>query len=124
MKFRCTKNSLRLRLRRSDVEALHKEGQVQEKIAFGPNSQLLIVLKSDVEVESVAADLSANTISIRLPESESGQWIQSDAVSLEGSQPDGAGGRLRILVEKDLSCKGRNQEDKADFFEELGEKDC
>jgi len=124
MKFRCTKNSIRLRLRRSNVEVLQQEGQVQETITFGPNSRFVIVLESDPKAEGMAADFSEGAVTISLPAAQCNQWIQSDAISLEGSQPDGAGGRLHLLVEKDLSCNGRDKEDKADFFEELSEKDC
>jgi hypothetical protein len=124
MKFRGTKNSIRLRLRRSEVEALYLEGQVTESISFGVGQQFSVVLKTDVEASTVRAELLNRSIVVRLPKQQADSWRESENIGIEGRQDDGAGGKLLILIEKDISCKGRDEENKSDFFEELSEKDC
>ena len=40
MKIRCHANSIRLRVRKSDVEILENNGAVREEILFGPGQDV------------------------------------------------------------------------------------
>jgi hypothetical protein len=124
MKFRCTHNSIRLRLKRSNVDQLAKEGLVEDRIYFGPDHYLSIQLIINTDSENIAAELSKSVVKVILPKAIAKPWIDSDDISLEAEQTKNGAPALHILVEKDLSCIGRNKENKADYFEELGEKDC
>lgn len=124
MKFRCTKNSIRLRLRRSEIDQLAKERRVEELVTFGPGSVLAIILKTDPNVEHINAHCNGNIVAINLPDFIANEWIHSDEISLKTNQLSGESEPLNILIEKDLACKDRKNENKADFFQELGSKEC
>ena len=124
MKFRCTHNSIRLRLKRSNVDQLAKEGLTEDRIYFGPHHYLSVQLITDATKQTISAELSGSIVKVILPETIAKPWIDSDAISLEAEQVIEGASALHILVEKDLSCVGRNKENKADYFEELGNKDC
>lgn len=124
MKFRCTHNSIRLRLKRSNVDQLAKEGLAEDRIYFGPDHYLSIQLTIDSDKQNIAAELADTTIKVILPQSIAKPWIDSDAISLEAEQMEDGAPALHILIEKDLSCIGRGKEKKADYFQELGDKEC
>ena len=119
MKIRCVENSIRLRLKKSEVAKLHDEGQVAESVSF-PNGvtfryQLLIAS----EIATVQAGFKDNTIAIYLPKDNADQWILTNEVGIEVSLPLENERSLRLLIEKDFPCIDRPNEDKSDTFFEL-----
>lgn len=112
MKLRCTENSLRLRVRKSDVEQLQNEGFIQESVTFGVDQimryQLLIS-----DVKELSATFENGLILVQIPEIEAAQWINSGQVGLERK------GTLHILIEKDFPCRHTSTEDKEDTYYEL-----
>ncbi len=119
MKLRCTTNSIRLRLRRSEVEQLLEKAEVEESVSFTPDKIFRFCLHLDPTAEQVQAHQEACNIRLSIPRNLGEQWIKSDMVGIEAEQPIGDGRMLHLLIEKDFPCMTRPDEDKADFFGNL-----
>lgn len=112
MKLRCAHNSLRLRLRKSDIAQLQAEGFVQESIAFGAGHTLMYRLQI-AAVPALSASFENGCIRVQIPVQEAQRWMDSEQVGLESHQA------LHILVEKDFPCRHTEAEDREDTFYEL-----
>lgn len=118
MKLRCTSNSIRLRLRKSDLQALSSTEKIEELIAFPNGIELRYELRINVNT-SIQAIFEHNIISIRIPREQAIDWIKSSEVSLEAKLKLEGSEELHILIEKDFPCKDREEENKEDTFWEL-----
>ena len=122
MKIRCEHNSIRLRLRKSEIVQLRAESYLECTVHF-PGGEVLswdIILKDDQA--NIGATFLDGKLSVQIPASTGNTWMDTDQVGMECFVPlDGEGHALHILVEKDFPCKDRPDEDKADFFSELAE---
>lgn len=118
MKIRCHANSIRLRVRKSDVEILENNGAVREEILFGPGQALVFELCME-ERPAITASLEKNLVKICMPQQLALSWIQSETVGLEHHQALPNGEALHLLIEKDFPCKHQPMEDKSDTFQEL-----
>jgi len=118
MKLRCTENSIRLRLRKSDVDKLAHEKIVSVPIGFPKGAFLKYELRlvTDTAIEAI---FDSGLISIRLPEETGMKWINSEEVGISKDikLPDGE--TLTLLIEKDFPCQSRPDENKSDTFQEL-----
>lgn len=121
MKLRCTTNSIRVRIRKSELNTLAEEGSIKEQVGFGHQVSFSFVLFIDHEAQEVHALLNQNTITIHLPTSLAQTWINSQQVSIQASQVLENEQYLDILVEKDFPCTDRENEDKNDTFWELAQ---
>jgi hypothetical protein len=117
MKIRCQANSLRFRLRKSDVETLRVQGKVSEAIALGLAFELYAAA-----LPAPTAALDGGLLRIGLPEEQLRAWMSSDAVGIEAELALSQGPGLHLLIEKDFPCQHRPHEDKQDTFEELAGK--
>ena len=113
MKIRIEGNSVRLRLRRSEVEALAKEGQVVQQVAF-PQGVWSYTLKLDTARRVPHAVLSETGISLILPETWGLPWAENDTVGFSHALELPGGDTLEILVEKDFVCLDRDLEGQED----------
>ena len=118
MKLRCTENSIRLRVRKSDLHTLVQEGLVREVVNL-PGSVFFSFELITAEVDHPKAGFQDNCLRVTLPKAQSDQWINSDQVGIEHLEPLVNGHQLHILIEKDFPCKDREDEDKTDTFQEL-----
>ncbi len=118
MKLRCTENSIRLRLRRSDVEKLATNEKVSVQIGFPAGSFLTYELSIGSQ-SSLTALFESGLISIALPQTVAKKWITTDEVGISDELRLPNGAALSILIEKDFPCKSRPGEDKTDTFQEL-----
>jgi hypothetical protein len=118
MKLRCQSNSIRLRLKRSEVERLMQTGRFEETIRFGPENGQSLVYR--VELISSANEPRAawrdHEIIVQIPAGKAAHWASSDKVEIEGSQPAGKGDSLQLLVEKDFACLNDSDAQNADTF--------
>lgn len=119
MKLRIEGNSIRLRIKKSDLNRLHTEGVVHEMVAFIKGFNFHYELKTDEKAAQIDAVFTHSTITISIPLSIATAWINSETVGLENTLENG----LFILIEKDFPCKTRENEDKDDTFQELMEND-
>jgi len=95
MKIRMNETSIRLRLRRSEVERFRSTGEVAASIAL-PERSLTYCLRRG-GVSQPAVSFRENTIEVVVPGDESAAWAAGPQVGIYGK----AGG-LDILVEKDF----------------------
>ena len=102
MKLRIHRNSLRLRLNRSDVEQFRKTGICADVIRFGPASQLTYTLETSSNWREMEARYNQDCIRVLVPLEMAQQWTDSDQVSLFLERDANNGPSL--LVEKDFQC--------------------
>lgn len=117
MKLRFDHQSLRLRVRRSDLEKLKNNQIVEETIQF-PQGALCYRLAIDPMAKAVSARFSAQEIVVELPEQQALAWINSDEVGIYEQLPAGTE-TLKIILEKDFPCRHVDTDDLADTFTEL-----
>lgn len=116
MKLRIQNNSVRLRLTRTEVDRLARNGEVAAFTGFPGEQALRYAVKSG-DPGSVAARFEADAIVVTIPAAEVHDWAMSDRVSIRGSEPLTGGDSLAILVEKDFAClKPREGDDESDMF--------
>jgi hypothetical protein len=122
MKLRCITNSIRLRLRKSELDALMHTGRVTEMIGFPDGSTFAFALLQE-EREDLSVQWEGGHLRIILPRIQARQWAATDQVGIEAFVPLPGDEQLHLLIEKDFPCKDRPDEDKADTFQELAEKE-
>lgn len=122
MKIRCEHNSIRLRLRKSELSQLRTERWLETTVLF-PDGQVFAweLVVSDQAAE-MNAHFSAGRISVHVPTAQAQTWMDTDAVGMEQFIPLAHNGSLHLLIEKDFPCKDRPDEDTTDFFSELAEE--
>lgn len=119
MKLRTTFNSIRIRVRKSELKTLDQNGIVEESITF-PNGPIMrFSLEVDKNTEVLTAHLVSDKIRLMIPAEAAALWISTDQVGIENhvSLPDDK--QLHLLIEKDFPCLDRPEEDKSDTFWEL-----
>lgn len=121
MKLRCTHNSIRLRLRKSDISQLIIDQKIRETIGFGamPEFSFTIAL---ADVNKMEAKHEKGQIIVIMPEKIAMSWINSNEVGIEETIDFKNGQNLELLIEKDFPCIDRPHEDKSDTFFELADK--
>lgn len=120
MKLRFEKNSLRLRLRKSDVAALSQQGFVMESVEMPAN-----VFTYELRISDVAAPealFKNNAVVATIPRSIATTWLNTDEVGIYHMIHMDNGHTLELIIEKDFPCKDRPEEDKSDTFTELADQ--
>ena len=80
MKLRFEKNSIRFRVRKSDLELLNHQGFVQETVQF-PGTVFMFQLRVSGEGEP-AAEFSGNSIAANIPVGMATEWINTEEVGI------------------------------------------
>ena len=122
MKIRTTHNSIRYRLRKSEIDTLKIEGIIEESISFPSGHDLKSLLHISDVIASSEAIFDGNSIKVSLPTEMANEWINTNQVSIEQYLDLPNGDQLHILIEKDFPCLDRPNEDKSDTFWELADK--
>ncbi len=122
MKLRCDQNSLRLRLRRSEIEKFRLGESLRTDVYFSYGFSFSYELRHDPDATEIRATSFGGAISIAVPTELAKKWANSDEIALEQFQKIDHTTNLHILIEKDFPCKDRPDEDKTDFFTELADK--
>ncbi len=116
MKLRIKGNTLRLRLSKSEVAKIGREGYVEDAIHFGANARLKYAMQVS-DVPSLSATMEHCTITVYLPKALAKTWVETEEVGFEANQPLENGESLYILVEKDFQClTARPNEDESDNY--------
>lgn len=118
MKLRLQFNSIRFRLKQSEVEQLAHTGRVEEKIISGSGDEgtFSYVLESVDSVSSPRATLKPRAVIVQVPPDAVMRWASTDQIGIEGEQPVDDQTSLRILIEKDFACIDGNDEENTDTF--------
>lgn len=119
MKLRCTSNSIRIRVRKSDLELLAAQGRVVEKILFPAGTSLEYSIGWQNRSAGLEATFHDHHIEIGIPEGAGRQWMDSEELGLENTLPLEGGGELFVVVEKDFPCKHTGEADLNDTYHEL-----
>lgn len=119
MKLRTTHNSIRIRLRKSELKQLASQGKVVESIRFPTGTFFQFALQISADGNAVTATLKDNFLRVSIPTEQARSWVNSNQVGIEEQVPVPEGEELHLLVEKDFPCLDRPEEDKSDTFWEL-----
>ena len=117
MKLRVKGNSLRLRLSRSEVAGLLKQGRIEETIYFGDGDEakLTYALEHAIGAGAMSMRYAAQNATVVVNTDEARRWAEGDEVGLYGET--GVGDRrLEMMVEKDFACLDRSDAENADTF--------
>jgi hypothetical protein len=120
MKLRFEKDSLRYRLRKSEVEQLKHQGFIKESVAF-PGATFIYELRVS-DVNEPTAALGNNSVITNIPLGIATEWINTDEVGIHHLLHISDNETLDIVIEKDFPCKDKPEEDRSDTFTELAEK--
>ncbi len=123
MKLRCTENTIRIRIRKSELAQLRETGKLLESVQFPDGVKFTYNLGIDREADNYDARFCEGNIWVTLPGAAATEWIDSDAVSLAATLPLATPDeQLELLIEKDFPCTDRPDEATDDFFDELATK--
>ena len=123
MKLRTLTNSIRIRLRKSELGTLQEKKLVEEKVSFPAGPAFSYALSISSHIDQVQATYEDHQMRISLPASVAQQWITTNEVGINADIPLKNGEALSILIEKDFPCNDREDEDKSDTFWELVSED-
>jgi len=118
MKMRIKGNSIRLRLSRTEAEAVAAGRAVRETTAFPGGATLSYVLEPSPRAPALSATFLDHQVIVAVPLAEALAWAGGTAVALQGRIPTPAG-ELSLLVEKDFTClkpRQHEREDESDLF--------
>jgi hypothetical protein len=121
MKLRFDHQSIRLRLRKSDVEKLTQERFIVETVQF-PTGSLVYRLELSDAAETILAMIRENTITVSLPAQQAMAWAETETVGIYATFAIDQENSLDLIIEKDFPCKHDSKEENADTFEELSKK--
>jgi hypothetical protein len=118
VKLRLQFNSIRFRLKRSEVEQFSRTGRVEEKISLetGDNGTFRYILESTGAISTPRAVLTPRAVIVQVPPDMVRRWASTDQISIEGEQAVDNQTSLRILIEKDFACIDGTDEQDADTF--------
>lgn len=118
MKLRCTHNSVRLRLRKSDLATLSSQGRVQEAVVFAPGEQLIFALLAGTDA-AITLTFRGGALQVAVPAATLHHWMESNQVGIEAWLLLGEPGQLHVLIEKDFPCQHQDETSWSDTFHEL-----
>ena len=102
MKLRIRGDTIRLRLKRGEVERIAAGISIVEETHF-PES--VLTYRLDVSKNSdISASFDNGTLLVSLPKSKALDWAGTDEVSLYAEQKLSGTGPLSLLIEKDFRC--------------------
>ena len=122
MKLRIRGNSMRLRLKRGEVDQLAAGTSIVEETHF-PDA--VLTYRLDVsDNSSISATFDNGSLAVSLPKSRVLVWASTDEVSLFTEQKLSGSDSLSVLIEKDFKClepgHHRDCEDDEDTFPHPG----
>src|ERR1700747_1293278 len=118
MKLRLQSNSIRLRLKRSEVDRFLRTGRVEERILSGTADQesFHYLLETNDAVSAPKGAISPGGVVVQVPTADALKWALTNQIGIEGEQAIDSKTSLRILVEKDFACVAGSEEQNADTF--------
>lgn len=115
MKLRIKGNSIRLRLTKTEVETLSKEGSFQETCAIGPLN-LNYALKTKDGCNLLDAGFEDQILTVYMNPTLAAAWHDNSEVGYRNITTNAQGDELFILVEKDFVCLDETFEDQSDNY--------
>ncbi|MEO1450472.1 MAG: hypothetical protein AAFV07_13155 [Bacteroidota bacterium] len=119
MKVRCVANSLRLRVRKSDLQALQTDGSISVGLEFPGQAGLTFLLKMGAS-KQISLEHAPGEVIIALPRQVAQDWINSNEVGIQHEWSLKEEGKVfKLLIEKDFPCRHVDGDTYADTFFEL-----
>lgn len=115
MKLRFDRNSLRLRLKKSDLEKLRNENVITEIIPF-PKGTFAYSLWIEKDQQEVSVMVEERSVKVMLPNGIALTWMNNNEVGIYHTMQVDENNNLDIIIEKDFPCKEAREEDPRDFF--------
>ena len=118
MKLRLQFNSIRLRLKRSEVDRFIRTGQIEERImsATSDRESFYYLLEANDSVSAPKGWIAPNGIVVQVPIAAALKWALTNQIGIECEQAVDNKTSLRILIEKDFACIDGTEEQNADTF--------
>ena len=110
MKLRMNEDSVRLRLRRSEVDQFRKTGSVSAAMRF-PNGRALTYRLAASGIGEITVSFVEDVLEVLVPAGEGEVWSGGNAVGMYGSSCG-----IEILVEKDFRRTSMPSPDDADRY--------
>ncbi len=118
MKIRIKGNSIRIRLSRTEVDTLGREGYLEELTEFGGNVVFRYALQSKQDIALLSAGFEGNTMSMFVPVDMVAEWVSTEKVGYSHHMDIGEGKQLFLLLEKDFKCIDSSvDEDQSDNYD-------
>ena len=117
MKIRIKDNSIRLRLTKTDIKNLNEHQLVSCKTVISGSETFKYELQSGADLDKISVKFSQGTIVVTIPINQAKILIDTDEITIKGTQDNGTEEPLFILIEKDLECLDATDEDQSDMFE-------
>jgi hypothetical protein len=108
MKLRIHGNSIRLRLRRSEIEAFGRKGKLEEKLDIGAGT-LRYALDS-YDGDKVQVDFDCGELLIHVPAAQASAWVNGEEVGIYEKTPT-----AEVILEKEF----RRTSQRTEFDEDL-----
>jgi len=117
MKVRIAGNSIRFRLKQSEVKHFQETGEISEIVRFGISTadQLSFTLQT-FTANSFQILYQCNAVVVLIPQSISNEWAATEQVGFDATVDTGKGEAIYILVEKDFKCLDRNDIEDEDAY--------
>ena len=115
MKIRIEGNSIRLRLRQSEVSQLAEQGRVGES-TYLPEGLFRYQLKLQPGLENLDAHFGPDGITVLLPAGWGKAWPSESRVGFEAVLKLKGSHTLHVLVEKDFVCLDRDPAGQQDQY--------
>jgi uncharacterized protein DUF7009 len=118
MKLRLQSNSIRLRLKQSEVDRFLRTGRVEERIVSGTDDQesFRYLLETNDTVSAPKGSIAPGSVIVQVPTADALKWALTNQIGIEGEQTIDGNISLRILIEKDFACLDGPKEQNADTF--------
>jgi hypothetical protein len=118
LKLRIKGNSLRLRVTRSELDMLVRNGRIEDTIwlGIGADCCLTYALESSDYLSDVMLRCIAPEVAVQVPARMAAVWRNSDQVGIYTTVDLGLRGMVELTIEKDFACLDRSDEDNLDTF--------
>ena len=116
MKLRIEDDSVRLRLKRTEVEALCRGEMVEAHVHLSDVYTLTYAVEARDGIDSPTLDANPARITVGLPKAALAGWDTDARVGFEGHCPTAEGASVFVLVEKDFKCLDRPDEEEPDNY--------
>jgi hypothetical protein len=117
MKLRINGNSLRLRITRSELDALIFNGRIEETTWLGSGADCRLTYALELsDGDDVTLRCVPPEIAVLVPSGEAAKWRNGDQVGIYATAELGPCGSLELVIEKDFACLDRSDEDDIDTF--------
>lgn len=120
MKLRLTHNSIRIRIRKSELTTLSENKLIEDTVKFPLSTDVFsYTLSISKEKNDLTAEFIESNITVIIPKQIAKDWINTNTVGIERHIDLADDEKLHVLIEKDFPCLDRPNEDKSDTFWEL-----